>query len=208
MSLVETLAVPLQRWTRGVLMTSTSFLSPGPRTMALALSLLILIVVAAPVAQDQIRKVVPVVAPAALEPLLPTAIEGWTKVRSTSNRITDGCLYAYAEVVFTNADAKLRVTVADTGFDTDVLMSVATIVLSFPAGHTERIPPDIVINRTTYRDYPAATMWNSGQSDGEFTVVVGDRFVVKAEGLHTSDVEMLRGALDRIDLKKVAELGR
>jgi hypothetical protein len=190
-------------------MTSTSFLSPGPRKAGIAVSLLLLIVVvAAPAAQDQIRKVVPTVAPAALEPLLPATLEGWTKARSTSNRIADGCVYAFAEVVFTNADAKLRVTVADTGFDADALMAVATMVVSFPAGHTETIPPDIVIARLTYRDYPAATMWNKATAEGEFTVVVDDRFVVKAEGMRAGDVQALRGVVDKIDLKKVAELGR
>jgi hypothetical protein len=190
-------------------MTSTSSVSSRPRVTGIAVSLLLLIVtVAAPAGQDQARKVVPVVAPAALEPFLPAALEGWTKVRSTSNRVTDGCAYAFADAVFVNGDAKLRVTIADTGFDADALMTVATIVLSFPAGHTETIPPDTVISRITYRDYQAATMWNSAKSEAEFTVVVGDRFVVKVEGTRGGGLETLRGVLDKIDLKKLTELGR
>jgi hypothetical protein len=177
-------------------------------TRIAVLLLLPMVVVAAPAAQNPTKKVVPVVAPATLEPLLPAVLDGWTKVRSTSNRINDGCVYAFAEVVFTNGDGKLRATIADTGFDADALMAVATMVLSFPAGHTETIPPNIVINRLTYRDYPAATMWNSAQIDGEFTVVVDDRFVVKAEGMRAGDVSTLRSVVDKIDLKKVAELGR
>lgn len=190
-------------------MTSTSFFSSRLRVTGIAVTLLLLMVaIAAPAAQDQTRKVVPVVAPAALEPLLPAALEGWTKVRSTSNRVTDGCAYAFADAVYTNGDAKLRVTVADTGYDTDALMTVATIVLSFPAGHTETIPPNTVISRITYRDYPAATMWNNAKSDAEFTVVVGDRFVVKVEGTRAGNIDTLRGVLDRIDLKRLAELGK
>jgi hypothetical protein len=178
--------------------------------MAVVVSLLLLIVAAAsPTAwQDQPKKVVPVVAPAALEPLLPASLEGWTKTRSTSNRVTDGCEYAFADTVYTNGDAKLRVTVADTGFDAGALMTVATIVLSFPAGHTETIPPDTIINRISYRDYPAATMWNSAKGEAEFTVVVGDRFVVKIEGTRVDGLDTLRGVLDKIDLKKFTELGR
>ncbi|HKV99474.1 MAG TPA: hypothetical protein VJN96_06615 [Vicinamibacterales bacterium] len=190
-------------------MTSTSFFSSRLRVTGIAASLLILIIaVAAPAAQDQARKVVPVVAPAALEQFVPAALDGWTKVRSTSFRVTDGCAYTFAEAVYTNGDAKLRLTVADTGFDGDALMTVATIVLSFPAGHTETIPPDTVISRITYREYPAATMWNKAKSEGEFTVVVGDRFVVKVESTRGGDVETLRGVLDKIDLKKITELGR
>ena len=189
---------------------SVSFVHVGPRLMAIVVSLLMLIVAAASPAawQDPPKKVVPVVAPAALEPLLPASLEGWTKGRSTSNRVTDGCTYAFANTVYTNGDAKLRVTVADTGFDADALMTVATIVLSFPAGHTERIPPDTIISRITYRDYPAATLWNSAKGEAEFTVVVGDRFVVEVEGTRVDGLDTLRGVLDKIDLKKFTELGR
>ena len=191
-------------------MTSKSSFSSGPRVMAVVVSLLLLIVAAAsPTAwQDQPKKVVPVVAPAALEPLLPMSLEGWTKARSSSNRVTDGCAYTFADTVYTNGDAKLRVTVADTGFDADALMTVATIVLSFPAGHTEKIPPDTIISRITYRDFPAATMWNSAKGEAEFTVVVGDRFVVKVEGTRVDGLDTLRGVLDKIDLKKITDLGR
>ena len=191
-------------------MTSKSSVSSGPRVTAVVVSLLLLIVSSAALTawQDQPKKVVPVVAPAALEPLLPAAIEGWTKVRSTSNRVTDGCAYAFADTVYANGDAKLRVTVADTGFDADALMTVATIVMSFPAGHTEKIPPDTVISRITYRGYPAATMWDSTKGDAEFTVVVGDRFIVKVEGTRADGLDTLRGVLDTIDLKKIAEIGK
>jgi hypothetical protein len=191
-------------------MTSKSSVSSGPRVTAVVVSLLLLIVAsAAPTAwQDQPKRVVPVVAPAALEPLVPAAIEGWTKVRSTSNRVSDGCVYAFADTVYANGDAKLRVTVADTGFDADALATVATIVMSFPAGHTEKIPPDTVISRITYRDNPAATMWNNAKGEAEFTVVVGDRFVAKVEGTRVDGLDTLRGVLDKIDLKKLAEIGK
>jgi hypothetical protein len=190
-------------------MTSKSSVSSATRVASVAVSVLILTVaVAAPAAQDQARTVVPVVAPSALEPLLPAALEGWTKVRSTSNRVMDGCAYAFAETVYSNGDAKLRVTIADTGFDADALMTVATIVVSFPAGHTEKIPPDTTISRITYRDSTAATMWNPANGEAEFTVVVGDRFVMKVEGTHVDGLDTLRAALDKNDVKKLSELDR
>ncbi len=189
-------------------MLSTFSAPLGPRMAGIAVSLLLSIVVAAaPAAQGQARKVAPLVAPAALEPLLPT-IEGWTKVRSTSNLVADGCAYAFAEAVYRAGDRQLRVMVADTGYDADALMTVATIVLSFPAGHTEKVPPDTVINRITYRDYPTATMSSNADGQTEFTVVVGDRFVVKVEGKRAGDADALRTVVDKIDLNKVAELGR
>jgi hypothetical protein len=51
-------------------------------------------------------------------------------------------------------------------------------------------------------------MWNSAKGEAEFTVVVGDRFVVKIEGTRVDGLDTLRGVLDKIDLKKFTELGR
>ena len=151
----------------------------------------------------------PAVAPAALEPLLPV-LDGWTRVRTTSNKIdsADSCTYVYAEAVYTSDAGKLRVTLADTGFNPDALTAVATIVVSFPPNHTETIPPDTVVTRVTYRDSPAASLWNSSKRDGEFTVIVGERFVAKVEGTPADSLETVRNVMDRIDLKKLAELGR
>jgi hypothetical protein len=191
-------------------MTSKLSVSLSPRLTVVAVSFFLLIAWAAnPTAlQDQTRKVVPVVAPAALEPLLPGALEGWTNGSVTSYRVTDGCVYSFAASIFRKGEDKLRITVADTGFDADALMTVATIVLSFPAGHTETIPPDTAINRITYRDWPAATMWTASKHEGEFTVVVDNRFVAKVEGTSTGGLDTLRGVLDQIDLKKLAALAR
>ena len=190
-------------------MTSKSSLSSGPR-VAVAVSLLLMtLAVVALIAQEQARKVVPTVAPAMLEPFLPAVFDGWSKIRSASNRVDDGCAYAFAETVYMNrVSDKLRVTVADTGFDADALSTVATIVMSFPAGHTEKIPPDSIISRITYRDWPAATMWNGAKREAEFTVVVGGRFVAKVEGTPAENLDTLREVLDKIDLKKLAELGK
>jgi len=183
----------------------------GPRAVTVGASLAIVFGAAVSIrSQEPVRKVVPLVAPAALEPLLPSTLEGWTKVRLSSNRVAaaESCAWAFAEGVYTNGDHKMRVTIADTGFDSDALMILATIVRSFPEGHTETIPPDTVINRMTYAESPAATLLNTSKREAEFTVVVGDRFVVKVEGTSVENVDVLKAVLDKIDLKKVGELGR
>ena len=182
----------------------------GPRAVTVGVTLAVFCAAAVPTAtQEPVRKVVPLVTPAALEPLLPT-LEAWTKVRMSSNRVAaaDSCAWAFAEAVYTNGGYKLRVTVADTGFDSDALMILATIVMSFPAGHTETIPPDTVISRITYADSPAATLLNTSKREAEFTVVLGDRFVAKVEGMPADNLDTLRAVMDKIDLKKLAELGR
>ena len=153
---------------------------------------------------------VPTVSPATLQPLLPEAIEGWTKGRANSDRIvaTESCTYAFADVVYTSSDMKVRITLADTGFDADALMVLATLVATFPANHTELVPPDTTIARVTYKDAPAATLWNASKGEGEFVVVAGGRFVAKAEGTRLDRPDVLRSAIDLIDFKKLAQLAR
>ena len=176
----------------------------GP-AIAVSLSLLLSAVV---LAAPQTSAKVPAVTPAALQRLLPETIEGWTKGRASSDRIvaTESCTYALADVVYTSGEMKMRITLADTGFDTDALMVLATLVVTFPADHTEVVPPDTTITRLTYNGAQAATLWNSSKSEGEFVAIVGGRFVAKAEGTRLDKLDVLRGVLDRIDLKKLAQL--
>lgn len=191
-------------------MTLHQIVSPASRAVTIVAVLSVMLLPTAPAAfQEPATKVVPAVATATLEQMLP-AIDGWTKGRVVSSRImaAESCTYVYADAIYTNADGKLRITLADTGFDADGLMAVATIVQTFPADHTEVIPPDTVVTRMTYRGVPAATLWNSTKRDGEFTVVVGGRFVAKVEGTPAQSLEILRSVMDQIDLKKLADLGR
>lgn len=165
---------------------------------------------AALVAGPQTPSKVPTVAPAALQTLLPAQMDGWTKARENSDRIerADSCTYAFADVVYTSGESKVRITVADTGFDADALMALATIVVTFPADHTEVIPPDTTVARSTHNGAPSATLWNVSKREGEFVVVVAGRFVAKAEGTRIDGLDVLRSAIERLDLKKLAQLAQ
>jgi hypothetical protein len=48
---------------------------------------------------------------------------------------------------------------------------------------------------------PAATLWTGAKRDGDFTVVVADRFVAKIEGTPADSLDALRTAMDQIDFK-------
>lgn len=147
------------------------------------------------------------VAPAALEKLLP-APQGWTRTRTNQTRIelSPTAAYSYADAVYNNGPMKMRVTLADTASTPDCLSALATLVTSFPAGHVSQIPPATTIRRLTLTDGPAALRWDNAAKEGEFIVVIGNRFVAKAEGssLETSDI--LQTTVEQIDLKAVAAL--
>jgi hypothetical protein len=146
------------------------------------------------------------VAASALEPFLP-APAGWQKIRSGSNHVelSPGCDYAFAEAVFMNEAMKVRITVADTGLHQEGLAVFASMVVAFPDGYEGKIPPDTTITRFQFKEAPAAARWDAGPGEGEFVVVIGGRFVAKAEG-NVDSLDTLKKIVGLIDLKKLGEL--
>jgi hypothetical protein len=138
----------------------------------------------------------------ALVPLLPS-LDGWTKQRASSDLVVvpDACRYAFADAIYTNGTLTVRVTVADTGFDESTLVSLATMVMTLPDTYNEVIPPSTAATRFKYKDSPAATLWDTQKRDGEFVVVVGKRFVLKAAGSSLASLDVLRAFVDAIDLR-------
>ena len=165
-----------------------------------------------PAAQSAVQKATSPVtvlpAPIAqLQPLLP-AMPGWTKgpVRGDRAVLSETCSYNFAYALYTKGTATIRVTLADTGFDPGGLGALATMVTTFPDGYSGTIPPATTITRLMFKDSPAASLWDTKTSEGEFTVVVHGRFVAKAEGTNLEDQDLLRATVDLIDLKALAAL--
>ncbi len=163
---------------------------------------------AGPAAQSgEPHKLVPPVAVTALQPLLPSPA-GWTRERSNSDRIpvSDACSYSFADTLYANGDMRVRVTIADTGFGSDSLMTLAMLVATLPDDSVEEVPPATSIARLSYKGFPAATLWDAAKLQGEFTVLVGGRFVASVQGLKADGLDTLRGILDQIDLAKLADV--
>ena len=146
------------------------------------------------------------VAGPALELMLPAPAD-WQKIRSGNNHIElePGCDYSFAEGVFMNEAMKVRITVADTGFHPESLGIFASMVVTFPDGYAGKIPPSTTITRMSFKESPAAARWDAALGEGEFVVLIGGRFVAKAEGTVDS-IETLKTMVGQIDLKKLSEL--
>jgi hypothetical protein len=151
--------------------------------------------------------IVPAVASARLAPFLPT-LPGWTRgaVDTDTVVLSPTCSYTYTYAVYTNAGATIRMTVADTGFDPGGLGALATMVVTFPDGYSGQIPPSTSITRLTFKGSSAASLMDKTTGEGEFTVVVNGRFVVKADGKNLASDDQLREAVDMIDLTALAAL--
>lgn len=181
----------------------------GALSVAVVLAALTLTVQAGPSApgSTQDQKGPPMVAVTALEPFIP-ALDGWTKAKSGGNRvvISDEAGYTFADTVFTKGTMNVRVTVADTAATQDCLLSLATMVTTLPEDYSDEVPPATTIKRLTVNGMPAAYRWDGEKQEGEYTVVIGGRFVAKVEGTKVDALETLRAILDQIDMKKLGEL--
>lgn len=143
----------------------------------------------------------------ALEAFLP-APAGWTKGAIMSDRISisDGADYTYASAPYTNGNAKVKITVADSGGNADSLMTLVAMVVLFPDDYSEQVDPTTLVKRFLLGGFPAASRWDSKRSEGELGVLVAKRFCARAEGEHLAGPDVLRPIIEQIDLKKLAEL--
>jgi hypothetical protein len=147
------------------------------------------------------------VAASALEPLLP-APEGWTRIKASADRVvvSESCDYSFAGATYTRDGMTVRVTIADTGKSDEGLGLLATMVVSLPDGYVGEVPPATTVARVKVDGMPAASRWDSKDKEGEFTVLVGGRFIAKAEGTKVTDLATLRAIVELVDLKKLGEL--
>lgn len=147
------------------------------------------------------------VATTALEPLLP-APEGWTRTKASADRVvvSEACDYSFAGATYARAGMIVRVTIADTGKSEEALGLLATMVVSLPEGYVGEVPPATTVARVKVNGMPAASRWDDRDKEGEFTVLVGGRFVAKAEGTRLADLATLRGIVELVDLKKLGAL--
>jgi len=110
------------------------------------------------------------------------------------------------DAVYTAGDKKVNVTLADTTGDQAALGTVATMVVTFGDGYSMLIDKTTTIKRLTLNGSPAAYRWNATTLNGEFIVVVGGRFVAKAEGAGVENIEVLRDFVEHVNLKALGEL--
>jgi hypothetical protein len=68
------------------------------------------------------------------------------------------------------------------------------------------VPPATSVRRLMLGSAPAAELWDATKGDGEFTVVVDGRFVVKAEGLRLTDVAAARRFVEIVDLGMLRQI--
>ena len=137
----------------------------------------------------------------ALVALIPE-IPGWTRSEPRGENVSRPIAYSRAEVRYTMGEGRLHLEITDTA-RSEIL--IAPVAMFMGPGYAER-STDGFKSATTVGGYPAAEDWNRRSRRGEVTVLVANRFLVKASGDDVAGVEVVRQAVERVDFGKLAAL--
>ena len=136
-----------------------------------------------------------------LKGMLPTSLGGLKRTEATGEKGgAMGITVSTAEGRYSSDDGKsISVKLADIGS----LSGIAGMAAYAWATHEiDRESDSEYEKTTTFKGYKALEKYNKGSKSGEFSVLVGGRFVVGAEGSNVS-MDALKSAVGSVDLRKL-----
>ena len=136
-----------------------------------------------------------------LQPFFPD-LPGWEKGTPTGERMTSPVPFSQAEVRYRKGDSRIEMSIVDSGLH-PLLLAPYTMLLA--TGY-EKQTENGHEKATKVGGDPGWEKWNGRTKRGEVSAVVAKRFVVRAEGTRVEDLAVLRDALAKTDLAKLAAL--
>ena len=133
--------------------------------------------------------------------LLPAPV-GWQRERPTGERLTAPVHFADAMVRLMKGDATVTAKITDSALNQVLLESLAILM----ASHHERGSSREYEKGVMVGDAPGFEKWDSKTKSGNLTVMVNKRFIVEIDGSGIDDPKVLHEILDKIDLRKLADL--
>lgn len=127
---------------------------------------------------------------------------GWEREKPKGERMTMPVSFSQAEAQYNKGDASVTMKVTDSGFNQ---LLVAPFAMMLTTGYAKETS-DGYEKATTVSSFPAFEKWDTESKHGEFTVFVNKRFIVEAEGSGLASTKDLQAFLDKMDLKKIADL--
>ena len=129
-------------------------------------------------------------------------VSGWTMEKPRGERITMPMAFSTSKARYRNGEQRIDLEVTDTA---QASMVLAPFRMMVAAGYG-RESSEGYEKSTTFGSYPAVEKWEADRKNGEFTIIVADRFVVKVEGQDVADIKTLRDFAGHVDLGKVAAM--
>ena len=127
-------------------------------------------------------------------------ISGWTRGEVRGEQISMGAKVSKASARYEKGDASFTLEITDSSFNQLFLMP---LTMFMAAGYEER-SDDGYTRSLTLAGSPGFEKWRKQGNDGEVTVVVANRFVVNADGNNVENIDVLKKAVQAVDLGKLA----
>lgn len=134
-----------------------------------------------------------------LETFLP-ALPGWTfeyQPRGDTDPVEG---YARVQVNYQRGENGMSIEIVDTMKNPNVLGPLTAMLASDAAAQQDGK------TRTTVGGFPGVQEWTPEPRNGEVSVLLADRFTVRAVGSTVPDLATIRAAIEAVDLKKLAGL--
>ena len=137
----------------------------------------------------------------ALAALLPE-VAGWARSEPRGENVSHPMAYARAEARYSAGESRLRLEIVDTALSQTL---IAPVSMFFARSYAER-STDGFKRAASIGSHPGTEDWNTRTRRGEVMALVSNRFLVKAAGDDVSGLDMVRRAVEAVDLGKLAAL--
>jgi hypothetical protein len=133
--------------------------------------------------------------------LLP-APAGWEREKPTGERMTAPVTFADASVRLMKGEATVTAKITDSAFNQVLVAPFAM----FLAGNYEHETDHGYEKAVKVGDAPAFEKWDSETKSGNLMAIVNKRFIVEIDGDSIENPKVLHDLIEKIDLKKLADL--
>jgi hypothetical protein len=136
-----------------------------------------------------------------LETVLP-ALSGWTRAEPEGHQMSMPFPLSNTEATYKKGDAEVKITITDSAFNS---LATAPLMMMTAAGYSEKTSSGYK-RATTIAGAPAYEEWDNNSKRGNVGLIVGNRFMVEANGSGVDSIDTLKDAVSKIDTKKLAAL--
>ena len=134
-----------------------------------------------------------------LKTLIPE-LPGWTRGDVRGEQVSIGAKMSKAHATYEKGDSSIKLDIVDTSFNQ---LFLAPLTMFMAVGYEER-SDDGYTKSMTLAGSPGFEKWRKQGKDGEVNLLVAKRFMVSAEGNNVESIEVLRKAVQTVDLNKLA----
>ncbi|MFP3869045.1 MAG: hypothetical protein ACLFUU_12970 [Desulfobacteraceae bacterium] len=139
-----------------------------------------------------------------LFPFVNIELNGWERVGEPEGKTVKGTpmMMSQAKAEYKSGDQSLEITVVDSSFGPMAAMGMG-LMKGMEVESTEESTKTIEV-----QGFQAVETYKPKAKQGQLTIMVGNRFIVSLEGQGIDNIQVLKDVAEKIELKKLADIGQ